>query len=78
MEYDESRIDEAVLALLAVFSFEGNRAWKGFEFEVMDRLHAQGFIENPKNRNKSVWMTPEGLERGRQYAERLFGMHPAG
>ncbi|WP_434605643.1 DUF6429 family protein [Pseudomonas sp. R1-7] len=27
---------------------------------------------NPVNRNKSIWLTDEGLERGRQIAERLF------
>jgi hypothetical protein len=42
----------------------------------MDRLHAQGFIGNPKSKAKSVWLTPEGLERGRSIAERLFGTLP--
>lgn len=73
MHYDQTRIDDAVLALLAAFSFDGGRAWKGFDFEVMDRLHAQGLIEDPKNRAKSVWLTAEGLERGRAIAARLFG-----
>jgi hypothetical protein len=74
MDYDDARIEEAVLALLAVFSFDGNRAWKGFDFDVMDRLHDQGFIEQPKGKTKSVWLTPEGLERGIRSAERLFGV----
>ena len=39
MDYDRTKIEEAVLALLAAFSFDGSRAWKGFSFEVMDRLH---------------------------------------
>jgi hypothetical protein len=42
----------------------------------MDRLHAQGFIGNPKSKAKSVWLTPEGLERGRSIAGRLFGALP--
>lgn len=78
MDYDDARIDEAVLALLAIFSFDEGRAWKGFDFEVMDRLHAQGLIENPKNKNKSVWLTPEGLARGLRSAERLFGVARTG
>ena len=73
MDYDQKRIDEAVLALLAAFNFEGGRSWKGFDFDVMDRLHAAGFIDDPKGKAKSVWLTPQGLEQGRKNAERLFG-----
>lgn len=73
MNYDQTRIEDAVLALLAAFSFDGGRAWKGFDFDVMDRLHAQGLIDDPKGRSKSVNLTPEGLERGLKNAERLFG-----
>ena len=73
MSYDQSRIEEAVLALLVAFSFDEGRAWKGFDFEVMDRLHARGLIDNPRGKAKSVGLTPAGLEAGRRSAERLFG-----
>lgn len=73
MEYDDKLIEDAVLALLAAFSSEHGNAWKGFDFEVMNRLHEQGLISDPVNRNKSIWLTEEGLKRGRQVAERLFG-----
>lgn len=76
MKLDEKKIDEAVLALLAAFSFDGGRAWKGFDFEAMDRLHVQGFIENPVGKAKSLWLTPQGLERGMQEARRLFAASP--
>ena len=76
MTHDESKIEDAVLALLATFSFDGGRAWKGFDFDVMDRLHVREFIENPANKNKSVWLTPQGLARGRKIAERLFSSSP--
>lgn len=72
MNYDPARVEDAVLALLAAFSFDGGRVWKGFDFDVMNRLHAQGLIDDPRSKSKSVWLTPEGLERGRQAAERLF------
>lgn len=72
MTYDESQIEDTVLALLTVFSFDDGRAWKGFDFDIMDRLHAQGCIGNPASKAKSVWLTPQGLERGRKVAERLF------
>lgn len=74
MEYDEKLIEDAVVALLAAYSTDKGNAWKGFDFEVMNRLHEQGFIGNPVNRNKSIWLTEEGLDRGRQLADRLFGV----
>ncbi|MFJ2467297.1 DUF6429 family protein [Pseudomonas sp. NPDC087615] len=73
MEYDDKLMENALLALLAAFSSDDGNAWKGFDFEVMNRLHEQGFISNPVNRNKSIWLTEEGLERGRKIASRLFG-----
>lgn len=74
MEYNDKLIQEAVLALLTTFSSDNGNAWKGFDFETMNRLHEQGFISNPVNRKKSIWLTAEGLERGRQIADRLFGV----
>lgn len=73
MEYDQAKIEDAVLALLAAHSFEEGRAWKGFSFEVMDRLHERGLIDDPKGKAKSVWLTVEGREQGRKFAEQLFG-----
>lgn len=74
MEYDDKLIEDAAPALLAAFSSDEGNAWKGFDFEVMNRLHEHGFISNPVNKNKSIWLTEEGLERGRQIADRLFGV----
>nr|WP_314526362.1 DUF6429 family protein [uncultured Pseudomonas sp.] len=76
MEYDEKLIEDTVLALLAAFSSDDGNTWKGFDFEIMNRLHERGFISNPVNKNKSIWLTAEGLERGRQVASRLFGARP--
>lgn len=73
MNYDRVLIEDTVLALLVAFSFDGGRAWKGFDFEVMDEPCAKGLIDNPKGRAKSVWITPKGVERGRECAQRLFG-----
>jgi len=74
MEYDDSLIEDAVLALLAAYSSDKGNAWKGFDFEIMNRLHEQGFISDPVNRNKSIWLTAKGLERGRELADQLFGL----
>jgi len=72
VEYDSKRIEETVLALLATFSFDGGRSWKGFDFDVMNALHEQGLIDDPRGKNKSVWLTAEGLEKGTAIAGRLF------
>lgn len=50
MEYDEKLIEEAVLALLTTFSFDNGNSWKGHDFQIMNRLHEQGFISNPVNK----------------------------
>lgn len=78
MEYDDQRIDDAVLALLAFFSAKDGHTWKGHDFGVMERLHERGFIGNPVNRNKGVYLTTEGMERGLRVAEHLFGNSSAG
>ena len=44
------------------------RAWKGFDWDSLDRLHAKGMISNPASKAKSVVFTDEGLRE----AERLF------
>jgi hypothetical protein len=76
MEPNLEKIDEAVLALLHWTRFtEGKgefsitRAWKGHDWDALNRLHEKGFISDPKNKNKSVILTREG----RQRAEELFG-----
>ena len=68
MEIDTDRIDQAVLALLYLGLHDGCRAWKGFDWDAMDRLHEKGMISNPAGRAKSVVFTDEGLRE----AERLF------
>lgn len=78
MTYDQSRIDEAVLALLAAHLFNTNSAWKGYDFAVMNRLHDAGYIFNPVGKQKSVQLTEDGMKRGRELAGKLFGTAGAG
>lgn len=73
MELDESRIDDAVLALLYLGLHDGARAWKGFDWSAMERLYEAGMISDPRGRARSVVFTEEGLERSRQLLEELFG-----
>ena len=73
MEYDQDKVDDVVLALLNLTLHDGARAWKGFDFGVMDRLYAKGYILDPHNKNKSVVLTQEGLKRSEDLFEKLFG-----
>src|SRR3954464_6232278 len=57
MEIDTDRIDEAVLALLYLGLHDGCRAWKGFDWAAMDRLH--GRASSPtRSARPSRWCSP--------------------
>lgn len=68
MKIDKDRIDDAVLALLQLTLHDRNLAWKGLDWDVLDRLHAKGLISDPRTKTKSVGLT----EEGRQQSENLF------
>jgi hypothetical protein len=76
MELDLDKIDEVTLALLSLVMHEegewGARAWKGFDWDTMNRLHDKGFIGNPASKAKSVVMTPEGVARANELFEKHF------
>jgi len=69
---DEKKIDEAALALLYLTLHNGIRAWKNFDWTVLGRLHAKGFIENPLGKTKSVVFSDEGLRESKRLFEALF------
>lgn len=73
MPIDHDRIDEATLALLYLGLHDGRRAWNGFDWGATDRLYAKGLLDNPRNRNKSVVFTDEGLVAAEAAFARLFG-----
>ena len=75
MELDTNKIDEAVLALLYLRLHDEARAWKGFDWEAMNRLHEKGYISEPRGKAKSVVFTEEGLERAEALLDELFGKH---
>jgi hypothetical protein len=72
MELDTNKIDDAVLALLYLGLHDGARAWKGFDWGAMNRLHQAGYITDPRGKAKSVVFTEEGLERANHLLEDLF------
>jgi hypothetical protein len=72
LELDTNKIDDAVLALLYLGLQDGARAWKGFDWDIMNRLREQGYITDPRGKAKSVVFTEEGLERAKRLLEELF------
>ncbi len=74
MSYDTAKVEEAVLALLGVFEFEDGRVWKRFDFEVMDALHAKGYITNPRGRHESVYLSAQGMELAKRLARERFDL----
>lgn len=71
--HDPKKIEEAVLALLGAFEFENGRAWKRFDFDVMQSLANQGLISDPRGKAESVRLTPEGMARAKALADQYFG-----
>ena len=74
MDFDEDKIDEYTLALLYLVAHErheglGARAWKGFDWDTLNRLHEKGYISNPIGKAKSVGMSEEGFHRAKELFE---------
>ncbi len=79
MPYDLDKIDDVTLALLHLVTHRRHkigpwRAWKGFDWDTMDRLHEKGFIGDPVGKAKSVVLTEEGYERSVELFEQFFGL----
>jgi len=75
MEYDKDKVDEMVLALLYLTTYEerfGVRAWKGHDWTAMDRLFDKGYIHDPRSKAKSVVLTEDGVKRSRELFEQHF------
>jgi hypothetical protein len=74
MEYDQSKVDEMLLALMHLTSFtehETTRSWKSYDWDAMNRLYAAGLISNPVGKAKSVMLSEAGARRSRE----LFAKH---
>jgi hypothetical protein len=76
MDLDAEQLEQAVLALLYLNSFDekfgGKRAWKSFPWSVMDQLHEKGYISDPATKSKSVWLSEEGARLSKELCEKLF------
>jgi hypothetical protein len=77
MNYDKEKVNEYTLALLYLVTHErqegfGARAWKGFDWDTMNRLHEKGFIANPVSKAKSVGLTEEGFKKSESLFKKFF------
>jgi len=73
MEYDQDKVDELVLALLYLTLHDGQRAWKGHDWEVLSRLHEKGLISDPVGKAKSVVLSERGLKLREELFQKHFG-----
>ena len=75
MDYDHEKVDEVALALMYLTLHEdygAERAWKSYDWEILNRLHAKGWVENPKSKAKSVVFTEEGLASAKEFFAKYF------
>jgi hypothetical protein len=80
MEYDKDKVDDMVLALLWLTTFGEKRAgqialraWKGHDWDALNRLHEKGLIGDPVGKAKSVFVTEEGAKRSEELFRQFFG-----
>jgi hypothetical protein len=77
MTPNTEKIDEMTLALMYLvvcerYKDDGARAWKGFDWETMNRLHEKELISDPVGKQKSVYLTEEGYQKSKALFEKLF------
>jgi hypothetical protein len=72
MDINSGKIDNAVLALLYLGLHDGYRAWKGFDWDAMQRLYEKGYITDPVGKAKSVVFIEEGLRESQRLCRELF------
>ncbi len=77
MEFDTEKIDDDVLALLYLTAFKERkdfpwRAWKGHDWEAMNRLCSKGYISDPKSKAKSVMLTDQGYAKAKELFEAKY------
>src|SRR5207244_7944447 len=63
MTLDNDKIDRAVLALLYLGLHDVARAWKGFDWEAMNRLHEKGFISDPRGKRSPLPLPRKGSSK---------------
>jgi hypothetical protein len=75
MAINSDKVDEMTLALMYLTTFKdrhGLRTWKSHDWDVLNRLHERGYIDDPVSKAKSVMLTEEGAERSKRLFEKHF------
>ena len=75
-DLDQEKLHEAALALLSLSLHsdgQSTRVWKGLDWDLMDALHAKGWIHDPKSKARSVALTEDGARLAGEFLERHFG-----
>ncbi len=72
MTLDTDKIDNAALAILSLTLHDGDRVWKGIDWDITNRLFEKGLIYDPKNKAKSLTLTSEGITHARAVLAREF------
>ena len=77
MDFDKDKVDTMTLALIFLVTTKdkyGYRAWKGFDWNTMDRLYEKGHISNPKGKAKSIALTEDGAKLSAQLFKEYFAI----
>ena len=77
MSVNWDKVDQAALALmhLTTFTERGGtaRSWKGFDWDVLDRMFARGWISDPRSKARSVAVSEAAVRLSKELFERQFG-----
>lgn len=71
MDANNNKIDELTLALMYLRR-HGQRAWKSFDWESLNRLYQRGLISNPKQKSHSVIFSAEAEELAQELFQKWF------
>lgn len=79
MKYDQDKVDEMTLALIYLVASDyqagiGARAWKGFDWSTINRLHQKGWLAEPKVKSMTLHLTEEGFKKSEQLFAQYFGL----
>lgn len=72
MQYYQLKIDEMIIALLYISSFQDGRVWKGYDWDILKRLYEKELITDPVGKAKSFFLTDEGMRLSEKLALKLF------
>jgi len=74
-DLDHDKLAEVGLAVLGLTAFDqygAVRVWKSFDWDLLNLLHEKGWIDDPRSKAKSVFLTKEGARLARESLETHF------